>query len=281
MYIFCIIMTIIQKMSDEDFIKVDMLDEYLFEDEIYVSNYGEVYNKTTDSVYSYESSSVNLRIQNNVLKNISRWKLTLSVHEMENKEYEQRRSTKKQVYGYRVQNKIKNDIINTDRKIKKIKKDETNLNNYVSSSNNISIDLLKLENTYLKKKNEFEKIKKEYEEQLKVLELLINEKQSEKENINKYDNTYFYIIRPKFNNFYMYVGHTINFENRLYQHKEKTKSCCDTKLYKTIRDTGGWDNWEMIIIDEKICKNKQNALKIEQDWCEKLRPNLNSKAPFS
>ena len=112
-----------------------------------------------------------------------------------------------------------------------------------------------------------------------ILERL-NKKRLEKEN-NKYDHACFYIIRPKYNNFYMYVGHTINFENRLHQHIEKTEGDGDTKLYKTIRDTGGWDNWEMVKIDERYCKNKQDALKIEQDWCEKLRPNLNSKSPFA
>ena len=37
----------------------------------------------------------------------------------------------------------------------------------------------------------------------------------------------------------------------------------------------------MVKIHERYCKNKQDALKIEQDWCEKLRPNLNSKSPVA
>jgi predicted GIY-YIG superfamily endonuclease len=269
----------IKSMSDEQFTRVFQIYGYEFEDDIFVSNYGEVYNKTNDNLYSYEPSSVNLKIKNGGLKSVSRWDLTISVYKLENKEYEKRRAIKKKAYGYKVQNNIQTDI-NPKKSAFFNKNDEVKVNKSIPL-NNPEIELLKLENEYFKKQNEFQQIKKEYEEDLKKLEILINNKRLEQEKTNKYDNTYFYIIRPKYNNFYMYVGHTINFENRLCQHIEKTKSCCETKLYKTIRDTGGWDSWEMIIIDERICKNKEDALKIEQDWCEKLRPNLNSKSPFA
>ena len=202
---------------------------------------------------------------------------------MENVEYEKRRSVKKKIYGFKVQNKATQVKKMLDKKIHILSdlntKEERFLNN-TENLNIIDVDILKLENEYLKKQNEYEKIKKDYEDQLKNIESMIKEKRLEKEN-NKYDHACFYIIRPKYNNFYMYVGHTINFENRLHQHIEKTEGDGDTKLYKTIRDTGGWDNWEMVKIDERYCKNKQDALKIEQDWCEKLRPNLNSKSPFA
>ena len=273
----------LNKMSDEKFTEVFEFDGYEFEDEIYVSNYGEVYNKTTNILYSYEPSSVNLKIKNNILRGISRWVLTLNIYKMENVEYEKRRSVKKKIYGFKVQNKETQVKKMLDKKIHILSdlntKEERFLNN-TENLNIIDIDILKLENEYLKKQNEYEKIKKDYEDQLKNIESIIKEKKLEKEN-NKYDHTCFYIIRPKYNNFYMYVGHTINFENRLHQHIEKTEGDGDTKLYKTIRDTGGWDNWEMVKIDERYCKNKQDALKIEQDWCEKLRPNLNSKSPFA
>ena len=88
------------------------------------------------------------------------------------------------------------------------------------------------------------------------------------------------MIRPKHNNFYMYVGHTIDKDRRLKEHIRGTEND-NKKLYKTIRDTGGWEHWEMIEIDSCACKCREEALKIEQDWCEKLRPNLNSVSPFS
>jgi hypothetical protein len=271
--------TIPNKMYDEEFLEIFDFDGYEFEDNIYISNYGEVYNKTTNMLYSYEPSSVNLKIKPSSIRSISRWNLTLSAYKMENSEYEKRRANKKKEYGFKVQNKR----IQVDKQyvLSALKQNEER---EFENKKNISvtdIEILKLENQYLKMQTEYEKVKKDYEEKLKNIELLINQKKIEKENDNKYGHTYFYIIRPKYNNFYMYVGHTINFENRKYQHIEKTRHDGNTKLYNTIRDTGGWDNWEMIKIDEKNCTCKQDALKIEQDWCEKLRPNLNSKSPFT
>ena len=100
------------------------------------------------------------------------------------------------------------------------------------------------------------------------------------ENDSKYKNTIIYMIRPKHNNFYMYVGHTTDKDRRLKEHIRSTE-CDNTKLYKTIRDTGGWEHWEMITISSYVCSCKEDALKIEQEWCEKLRPNLNSISPFA
>jgi hypothetical protein len=36
-----------------------------------------------------------------------------------------------------------------------------------------------------------------------------------------------------------------------------------------------------IVISNYVCSCKEDALKIEQEWCEKLRPNLNSISPFA
>ena len=55
---------------------------------------------------------------------------------------------------------------------------------------------------------------------------------------------------------FVYVGSTKSFRHRKYQHK----CCCNKensakynrKLYTTIRENGGWDNWRMVIIEE--CK---------------------------
>jgi predicted GIY-YIG superfamily endonuclease len=78
----------------------------------------------------------------------------------------------------------------------------------------------------------------------------------------------------------MYVGHTTDKDRRLKEHIRSTETD-NTKLYKTIRDTGGWEHWEMIVISSYVCNCKEEALKIEQEWCEKLRPNLNSISPFA
>lgn len=51
-----------------------------------------------------------------------------------------------------------------------------------------------------------------------------------------------------------YVGSTSNIRNRKYQHK----SSCNTekdkkyncKIYQTIRDNGGFENWRMVVLEE-------------------------------
>jgi predicted GIY-YIG superfamily endonuclease len=109
----------------------------------------------------------------------------------------------------------------------------------------------------------------------------IEDKIKQKTELNsKYINTIIYMIRPKRNNFYMYIGHTTDKARRLKEHIRSTEND-NTKLYNTIRETGGWDHWEMIEICSYECTCREDALKIEQQWCEKLRPNLNSTSPFA
>lgn len=62
------------------------------------------------------------------------------------------------------------------------------------------------------------------------------------------------------------------------------KSCCNNnknkkyeiKIYKIIRDNGGWDQWKMIEINRQICKDKVDACKIEQQYIEELQSNMNT-----
>ena len=79
---------------------------------------------------------------------------------------------------------------------------------------------------------------------------------------------------------YCYVGSTQNFTKRKSQHK----SMCnvinkknDTKLYNTMRENGGWNNFEMIPIEEYKCDTPQQAHIREQFWIENIEENkLNS-----
>ena len=141
----------LNKMSDEKFTEVFDFDGYEFEDEIYVSNYGEVYNKTTNSLYSYEPSSVNLKLKNTCLRGISRWDLTLSIYKMENIEYEKRRAIKKKVYGFKVQNKetqVKNILDKKKHILSSLNTKEERILNNTDNVNIIDVDILKLENEY-------------------------------------------------------------------------------------------------------------------------------------
>lgn len=81
-----------------------------------------------------------------------------------------------------------------------------------------------------------------------------------------------------------YVGSTTNFVKR----KNSHKSLChkeghkdyNLKLYKNIRDNGGWDNWKMIPLEEHPCENYIQQLIREQYWIDKLNPTLNNKKAF-
>lgn len=83
----------------------------------------------------------------------------------------------------------------------------------------------------------------------------------------------------------IYVGSTCNFTRRKSQHK----SACNTetdkrhnlKLYKFIRENGGWDNWNIIMIEEYKCENKRQKDQRERYWIDELKPSLNCINPFT
>ena len=88
-----------------------------------------------------------------------------------------------------------------------------------------------------------------------------------------YSNTIIYKIYCKNQSISaVYVGHTTNFIKRKYQHK----TCCNNitnnlNIYKTIRENGGWDNWEMIEIACYNCKNSEEARIKEQEHYEEIK----------
>jgi len=82
----------------------------------------------------------------------------------------------------------------------------------------------------------------------------------------------------------LYVGHTTNFVQRKYNHKRacinENTSNHHLKVYKCIRDNGGWDNWRMVIIGFRDCCDHYEARKIEQEYFETLHATLNSIEPL-
>ena len=78
----------------------------------------------------------------------------------------------------------------------------------------------------------------------------------------------------------MYVGHTTNFVQRKQTHKQSCNNNYNCKLYNVIRNNGGWDNWEMIMLEFFNCKNCTEARTKEQEYYEKLHATLNSVEPL-
>jgi len=105
------------------------------------------------------------------------------------------------------------------------------------------------------------------------------------DDIIDYSNTVFYKIYCKdatVND--IYVGHTTNFDKRKYAHRrsciKETDSNHHLKVYKFIREHGGWVNWKINIIGFKDCADHYEARKIEQNYFETLHATLNSIEPL-
>jgi hypothetical protein len=80
-----------------------------------------------------------------------------------------------------------------------------------------------------------------------------------------------------------YVGHTTDFTRRKREHKcncnnEKRKKY-NYKVYKTIRENGGWDNWTMIEVEKYPCRDDNEARAKEREWFEILNSGLNTQHP--
>ena len=82
----------------------------------------------------------------------------------------------------------------------------------------------------------------------------------------------------------VYVGHTTNFVQRKYAHKQVCNNinspCYNLNLYKTIRKTGNWSNWEMSIVQFYNCKDQYEARQKEQEHYVLLGATLNTIEPF-
>jgi len=81
-----------------------------------------------------------------------------------------------------------------------------------------------------------------------------------------------------------YVGHTINMTKRKCSHKSACNNEKDRhhnlKIYKIIRENGGWDNWNMVLVEEFPCKDKFEACKKEREVYEELDAKLNTLIPY-
>ena len=78
---------------------------------------------------------------------------------------------------------------------------------------------------------------------------------------------------------YIYVGHTTNWTKRKYTHKNASLTYTN-KLYQTIRENGGWNNFKMLLIETFSCNNKREAEAREAQLMTVLKANMNQNCPF-
>ncbi len=78
----------------------------------------------------------------------------------------------------------------------------------------------------------------------------------------------------------IYVGSTVNKYRRKCEHKRKCNDLNNKTykfpVYQFIRDNGGFDNWDMVILEEYPAENKNELVWKEREWIELLKPSLNS-----
>ena len=81
-----------------------------------------------------------------------------------------------------------------------------------------------------------------------------------------------------------YVGHTTDMTKRKCEHKsvchnEKSKKY-NRKIYQIIRANGGWDNWNMVLVEKFPCKDNHEACKREREVYEELDAKMNMVIPY-
>jgi len=100
-----------------------------------------------------------------------------------------------------------------------------------------------------------------------------------------YSKACIYIIKKQddFNNDNVYIGSCCNFIKRKYDHKNasnnENNSNYNVKLYKHIRENGGWDSWCMTKIIDYPCNSKSELNTMERKYIDEYKSKLNCYIP--
>jgi len=82
----------------------------------------------------------------------------------------------------------------------------------------------------------------------------------------------------------IYIGSTTELTKRRYHHKSacinpNNRVKYNRPVYQYIRENGGWDNWEVVKIENYDCKCGEDLYKRERELFEILKPTLNKYRP--
>jgi hypothetical protein len=83
----------------------------------------------------------------------------------------------------------------------------------------------------------------------------------------------------------LYVGHTTDLVKRRSCHKfacnHSDHNANHLKIYKTIRENGGWENWSVVVVENyETCKDMEDARTRERFWFDELNARMNSYKPI-
>ena len=99
-----------------------------------------------------------------------------------------------------------------------------------------------------------------------------------------YSKTVIYKIQHNEDETLLYVGSTTNFNNRKSQHKNSCTNpknrCHNLKVYRMIRENGGWDCFSMTKIEDYPCENGRDAEAREDKHMRELKANMNAHRAF-
>ena len=100
-----------------------------------------------------------------------------------------------------------------------------------------------------------------------------------KQNINWLKTIMYKFVCNDLNIIDVYTGSTTDFISRKSEHKyncnNPNSKKYNLKIYQTIRENGGWDNWSMILIEEYPCNSSLEARSRERYHQETLNASLN------
>jgi hypothetical protein len=82
-----------------------------------------------------------------------------------------------------------------------------------------------------------------------------------------------------------YVGSSANMKKRRTEHKSacNNETCkqYNYKIYKTIRENGGWSNWKIVELATRDNITKREAEQIEEEYRVELKADMNGQRAFT
>lgn len=83
---------------------------------------------------------------------------------------------------------------------------------------------------------------------------------------------------------FIYIGSTKDFKQRKISHKSvcynEISKKYNLKIYEIIRQNGGWDNCEMVPIEEYNCETKLQAIMREEQLRIQYNANMNTQRAY-
>ena len=81
----------------------------------------------------------------------------------------------------------------------------------------------------------------------------------------------------------IYIGSTNDIKQRELNHKTICNNdhspAYNTRIYRYIRENGGWGNWTVIVLEEFYCKSRMDKTQKERIYIEQFKSTLNQVIP--